>query len=619
MNNYPLLSKIKSPKDIKKISATQAATLCEEIRSLLIDTVSRTGGHLASNLGVVELTIAIHKIFSCPVDKIVWDVGHQSYVHKILTGRADRLDTLRKQGGISGFPRPSESVYDAFIAGHSSTSISVASGLATAKRLKGEPGHAIAVIGDGAITGGLAYEAFNNAARKNDNLIVILNDNNMSISKNVGSVANYLSGIRNSPKYYDTKDTVESILDNIPLIGNSIKRVASATKKTVKDMLYSNAFFEDLGFVFLGPVDGHDLNALCSVLQRAKDLKCPVVVSVNTVKGKGYKFAEENPGAFHGVSKFNIKTGDPDIIPSSSYSRTFGKKLVSLAENNDKICAVTAAMNYGTELQHFYKRFKNRFFDVGIAESHAVVFSSAVAAGGMIPVFAVYSSFLQRGYDQIIHDASIDKRHVILAVDRAGIVGDDGETHQGIFDVAFLSSIPGMTIYSPANYSELEHCLETAVTHHDGVVAVRYPRGSQSDAVKDIDFTGDHTVISEQDKANIAVVTYGRLFGELVEAKEKLKGLDIPVDIIKLNKLAPLPQKFCEKLLCYDNVIFVEEGIKQGGIATQVAAELLQGGYKGRFIIRAIEDFVPQAEVGMSIKQLGLDSESIVKLVKSVV
>ncbi len=620
MKSYPLLKNINSPSDIKKISAQSADRLCSEIRTFLINTVSNTGGHLASNLGVVELTVAMHKIFNCPTDKIVWDVGHQSYVHKILTGRFDKFSTLRQEGGISGFPRPCESEYDAFISGHSSTSISVASGIATANRLSANPGYAIAVIGDGAITGGLAYEAFNNAARnKKDRLIIVLNDNNMSISKNVGSVANYLSGIRNTPQYYGTKDTVESILDSIPLIGKSIKNVASAAKKTVKDMLYSNAFFEDLGFVFLGPVNGHDLNSLCSVFRRARDLKCPVVISVNTKKGKGYKFAEENPGEYHGISRFNIKTGLPYKVSSVTYSAVFGKKLVELASNNRKICAVTAAMKYGTELQHFYRRFKDRFFDVGIAEAHAVVFSSALAAGGMIPVFAVYSSFLQRGYDQIIHDASIDKKHVILAIDRAGIVGDDGETHQGIFDVAFLSSIPGAVIYSPANYTELEYCLELAVTKHDGVVAVRYPRGGQPDNVKGLSFTGTHTVIHSQKTSKIALVTYGRLFSELVIAKKQLEDVGVSVDIIKLNLLAPLPNDFIETIERYENIIFVEEGISVGGIAQQVASKLMIRGYKGRYISRAIENFVPQADVSSSIKNLGLDSESIAELAKWVV
>ncbi|HNX64668.1 MAG TPA: 1-deoxy-D-xylulose-5-phosphate synthase, partial [Oscillospiraceae bacterium] len=426
---------MKLPSDLKKLNYRQCRLLCDEIREILIDTVTKTGGHLASNLGSVELTMAIHRVFDCPDDKIVWDVGHQAYTHKLLTGRFENFSSLRQEGGISGFPKPSESEYDAFISGHSSTSISAVCGIAKALRLQKKDNCAVAVIGDGAFTGGMAYEGLNNAGKSGDNIIIILNHNDMSISKNVGALAKYLTSIRSKPEYLNTKNIIERALNNTPLLGAPLKKIIKTSKSALKGVLYHSTMFEDFGFVYLGPVDGHNLEELEKTLTVAKNLKKPVFVHVNTVKGKGFSPAEKNPGAFHGLSKFELQTGNPEVISEDSFSAAFGKELSRLAYSDKRICAVTAAMKYGTGLQYFHNEHKSRFFDVGIAEQHAITFSAGLAKTGMLPVAAIYSSFLQRGYDQIIHDCSIDKTHIVIGIDRAGIVGEDGETHQGLFDV----------------------------------------------------------------------------------------------------------------------------------------------------------------------------------------
>ncbi len=449
-----ILDTICSPQDVKELPFEQLDVLCTQIRERLIQTTAKTGGHLASNLGTVELTVALHRVFDCPDDQIVWDVGHQCYTHKLLTGRREQFSTLRQEGGLSGFPKRKESEYDAFIAGHSSTSISVASGLARAKKLQNDQHHVIAVIGDGAFTSGLAFEGANNAARFGDNLIVILNDNKMSISKNVGSFSKYLSKIRARPAYFRTKDRVESICNHLPLIGKPLNQLLVWLKTTMKTVVYGSNWFEDMGFCYLGPIDGHNMETLCDVLQRAKNLHRPVFLHIETQKGKGYSYAEENPGEYHGTSGFDIDTGKSFSSASTNFSNEFGLYLTELAKRDERICAITAAMKYGTGLNHFSRAFgqQGRFFDVGIAEPHAVTFAGGLAANGMLPVFAVYSSFLQRCYDQIIHDLSIEQQHVVIGIDRAGIVGSDGETHQGLFDVAMLSSVPGITLYSPATY-----------------------------------------------------------------------------------------------------------------------------------------------------------------------
>ncbi|HAN44480.1 MAG TPA: 1-deoxy-D-xylulose-5-phosphate synthase, partial [Ruminococcaceae bacterium] len=568
-----LLDGINSPDDIKKLNIYQLTKLSDEIRNMLIDVVSKNGGHLASNLGVVELTIAIHKIFDCPKDQIVFDVGHQSYTHKILTKRKARFDTLRKKGGISGFPKSSESEYDAFIAGHSSTSISAACGLASAKRLKGDDGYVVAVIGDGALTGGLAFVGLNNAARANDKIIIVLNDNEMSISKNVGALARYLALIRSSKNYFNLKDKTEEALSNIPLIGENLVKSISWSKDAFKQLLYHSNFFEDLGFQYMGPVDGHNIENLCDVLQRAKDLARPVLVHVDTKKGKGYGFAENNPGAYHGTSNFDIIKGSPELPSEDSFSNIFGKYITEMAEKDERICAVTAAMKYGTGLHHFSARFKNdgRFYDVGIAESHAVTFCAGLAANGMIPVFAVYSTFLQRAVDQVIHDASIEKKHIILAVDRAGIVGDDGETHQGVFDVPLLSCIPEIAIYSPANYEELKYSLNKAVYDNNGVCVVRYPRGPQIEYDNAYAFTPDEfNFINQQGNNQTIIVTYGRIYGEVCKAHKLLEEEKICCGILRLNKIAPIPEDAVKILSKFNNIFFVEESIQKGAIGEQL-------------------------------------------------
>ncbi|MBP1592464.1 MAG: 1-deoxy-D-xylulose-5-phosphate synthase, partial [Oscillospiraceae bacterium] len=452
--NETKLEKIDLPGGLKDLSIEECRDLCKDIRNILIRTVSKNGGHLASNLGVVELTLAIHRVFNSPDDKIVWDVGHQAYTHKILTGRLDRFSTLRQENGISGFPKPNESEHDAFVSGHSSTSISVACGIAEAMKLENKNNHAVAVIGDGAFTGGLAYEGLNNAGKSHSNLIVILNHNGMSISKNVGALAKYLSAIRNKEGYMNTKNAVDQVLKKTPVVGQPISKVLSASKSAIKGAVLkgSNTMFEDLGFEYLGPVDGHDIEAVEEVLKVAQAMHKPVFVHVNTIKGKGYTPAEKNPGEYHGIPRFDIATGNPEVSSVDSFSSEFGRELAAIAGENDKLCAVTAAMKYGTGLQFFAAKYKERFFDVGIAEQHAVTYCAGLASMGMVPVFAVYSSFLQRAYDQIVHDAALSGCHMVIGIDRAGFVGEDGETHQGVFDVPMLTSVPGVTIFSPSGY-----------------------------------------------------------------------------------------------------------------------------------------------------------------------
>lgn len=609
-----ILDNIKTPEDIRNLSLGEMEALCAEVRQILIGTVSKTGGHLASNLGVVELTVALHKVFSSPLDKIVWDVGHQSYAHKILTGRKDKFSTLRTKGGIAGFPKPSESEHDAFIAGHSSTSISAAFGLSQAKSLKGEPGYVIAVIGDGALTGGMAYEALNNAGRSHDNLIVVLNDNKMSISKNVGSIARYLAVIRSEPTYYKFKTGVERLVKKIPLVGNHLRDFLLRSKSAIKNSLYHSNWFEEMGFSYLGPLDGHDLHKLVSVLETAKKMRRPALVHINTVKGKGYEYAERNPKDFHGVPGFDISTGEYNQS-KNSFSYFFGETLTELAEKDKRICAITAAMTEGTGLTAFREKFRNRFYDVGIAEQHAVTFGAALAVSGLLPVFAVYSSFLQRSVDQVIHDAAIMNVKLVLAVDRAGIVGEDGETHQGVFDAAFLNSIPNMTIYSPASYEQLHRDLYTAIYEEKGLAAVRYPRGAQGK--RRIDFQGPYTVFGE---GPYAFVTYGRMIQNVLEAQEELLKEGIGFRTVCLDRIKPIDSMAVSAVLDCRQVIFVEEGVQAGGIGEHYGALLAEGGFRGQYRIRAVGDvFLGQASVCESFQDCGLDALSLCGLAKEAV
>lgn len=617
MSSRNLLDNINSPQDIKNLSLDDLKELCEELRKKIIYTVSNNGGHLASNLGVVELTVSIHRIFNSPQDQIVWDVSHQCYAHKLLTGRKDRFDTIRKFGGISGFTKIRESEHDPFGAGHSSTSISAAAGLARAKALKGEDGHVIAVIGDGALSGGLAYEGLNNAARNLDKLIVILNDNKMSISKNTGNMARHLAILRAKPGYFRVKDNVEKILEHTPVIGVKIRDALLKSKSAIKNAIYHSTIFEDMGFVYLGPVDGHNIEETMRVLERAKTLKRPSLIHVQTVKGKGYTYAEDNPGEYHGVSKFDIDTGDPiSPITDDTYTEIFGKAIFDLAKDDKRIVAITAAMRDNTGLTQFAKEFKCRFFDVGIAEEHAVVFASGLAANGIIPVFTVYSTFLQRAYDQIIHDAALQKLNVVFAIDRAGIVGEDGETHQGIFDAAFLSSIPGITVFSPATGSELKTDLSLAVYECDGPTAVRYPRGAPKKLKSFYKLSfGDYDIF-EKENAKILIVTYGRLFFNVTDAAEMLQKKNIDVSILKLNKITPINSECIEKTLKYDSVIFFEEGIKVGGIGEHFGIGLMEAGYKGKYRIKAIDNkFVEQGNVDVLFSEFGFNAQGIEKAV----
>ena len=604
---YKLLQGIKNPDDLKKLNQNQIPELCGEIRDCILDTVSKNGGHLASNLGSVELTVALHRVFSAPQDAIIFDVGHQCYAHKLLTGRFDNFSTLRTENGISGFMRPTESVYDAITTGHSSNSISAAYGIYKAKSVLGEEGTAVAVVGDGALTGGMAYEALNNAGDEKGNFIVVLNDNEMSISKNVGSLAKYLTVIRSRANYYKFKDGFSDFLLKIPLLGNSLYRGFSKLKLLLKDAIYNSNFFEDLGFHYLGPVDGHDEKKLEEILQIAKAKDEPVIVHVMTVKGKGYKFAEETPNNYHGVSAFDLEKG-VTTNKSEDFSSCFGTMLCELAEKDSKICAITAAMKVSTGLYEFSKKYSDRFFDVGIAEQHAVTFATGLAKGGMRPVFAVYSSFLQRGFDQVIHDAAIANVPLTICVDRAGFVGEDGETHQGVFDAAFLSQIPNVKIYAPSNYNELKVMLKKAI-YEDGVSVVRYPRGKEYSS-ENFAIDADYSLLGS---GKNAVITYGRLVSTALSAAEELSN----VAVIKLNVINPLPNSLKEELKKYDKIFFFEEGIKKGGIGEHLGQLLHDAGIKCEYKNIAVDDtFISSATVNSQLTKYLLDADSMIKIIK---
>ena len=611
--DYLYLDKIKSPSDIKNLNNEQLKLLCKEIRDRMLDTVSQNGGHLASGLGTVELTVALHKCFNAPEDTIIFDVGHQCYTHKLLTGRFDEFSTLRRENGISGFIRPQESVYDSFISGHSSTSISSAVGVSKANEILGNGNYSVAVIGDGAMTGGMVYEAFNNINKSDKHFIVILNDNKMSISKNRSSISKHLTKIRTEKRYFTFKSGVERFLIKIPLIGGFLKSAVFHFKLMLKNAIYKSNIFESLGFYYMGPVDGHDLNKLSEILEIAKEQTRPVLIHVKTIKGKGYKPAELNPDVYHGISKFDRELGF-SAVKKDTFSSVFGETLTKLAEKDDKICAVTAAMVSGTGLTEFSERFKDRFFDVGIAEEHAVTFTAALSKSGLKPVFAVYSTFLQRSYDQIIHDAAIEGLPLTLAVDRAGFVGDDGETHQGLFDVSYLSSIPGVTIYSPATYKELKNIIKKRLKNPKGICAIRYPRGSEK-AINCKEFT-DNKGFTEFDSGDIVIVTYGILTANAVDAMNALRIDGINVSVIKLDTVYPLPDGFIDTLKEKKSIYFFEEGIEDGSIAEKTAAMLLKEGYRGKFKSLAVNGFVKQASVDSQRKHFNLDTDSMIKIIR---
>ncbi len=614
---YKILSTIKSPSDIKKLNDTETKELCAEIREKLIEVVSVNGGHLASNLGIVELTVMLHKCFNCPKDSIVWDVGHQSYVHKMLTGRYDLIDTIRQKDGLAGFPKRSESKYDAFNAGHSSTSISAAYGIAKAKQLKGEQSYTIAVIGDGSMTGGLAYEGLNNAGRFKKNFIVILNDNKMSISNNVGAVAKHLSHMRIQPAYIRIKRRTEKLLSHIPLFGKLFKKVLKRSKSKLKNLIYKNTLFDVLGYTYLGPVDGHDMDELNNALTLAKKITNePVLVHVVTRKGKGYEPAESHPKEFHGIGKFDIDTGEP-LSSHKGFSAVFASELCKLAEKDKKIVAITAAMTLGTGLSEFSKKFKNRFFDVGIAEEHAITFACGLATKGIIPFFAVYSTFLQRGFDQLIHDAAIQNLHIILAVDRAGIVGDDGETHQGTFDVSMLNTIPNTTIFSPCYFSELRHSLNAAAYMCKGLVSVRYPRGGELYMPDDYTEPSIDFNLYGDENADITLITYGRLFSFACKAKEALASDGININILKLCRIKPIDPKAVELAARSSKIFFFEESLVAGGIGESFGYELKKTGKNFFYKIHGIKDrFVRHETVLQALSELELDDKGMIKIIK---
>ena len=616
MEEKKILENISKPSDVKKLTDDELKILSDEIRKTLINTLSKTGGHLASNLGVVELTIALHKVFNSPHDKIVWDVGHQVYIHKLLTGRYNKFDTLRQNGGLSGFSCPDESEHDTFFSGHSSTSVSAAYGIAQANKIKGNKNYAIAVIGDGAFTGGMVYEALNNAGRERSRLIVILNDNDMSISRNVGSFAKHLAVIKARPSYFRIKAKTEQTLNRIPLVGVKLSNFFFRIKTGLKRVFYkSSTMFEDLGFRYMGPIDGHNINVLVDALEAAKSANYPILLHIKTVKGKGYNFAELEPSVFHGISQFDIDTGEFHS-QGTSFSNEFGKLMCHFAENDKRVCAVTAAMSLGTGLVDFERQFSERFFDVGIAEEHAVTFCSGLAKGGMVPVFAVYSAFLQRGYDQIVHDAALQRLKIIFAIDRAGFVTGDGETHHGLLDVPFLNTIPGVAIYSPTTYEEMRIAFVKALYHEPSVTAVRMFKGSEPSLPEDYEYNAKDYEIYGESEADIALVTYGRLFASAAKARNNLMKENINVKVLKLNKIKPVNKEAVESVFDCKTIFFYEEGEMSGGVGEVFNLMLTDLRYGGRFILKAVRDeFVHHATTEILLLEYGFDEEGITKFV----
>ena len=574
------------------------------------------GGHLASNLGVVELTVALHRVFTLPEDCIVWDVGHQSYAHKLLTGREEAFSTLRREDGLSGFPSREESDCDPFTTGHSSASISSALGLSVAKALAGDPGHVIAVIGDGALTGGLAYEGLNNAGRINRNMIVILNDNGMSIAPNVGAVSRHLSRLRTKPGYYEFKKRYRQLLGNGP-VGGKLYHVSHDIKTALKKtLLPDSSMFESMGFSYMGPVDGHDVEALTQSLQWAREQRCPVLLHVRTVKGKGYSPAEERPADYHGVSPFDLVTGKPLRTAKMDFSHVFGQELTALAGEDGRVCAITAAMQEGTGLTEFARKYPDRLFDVGIAEGHAVSMAGGMAKQGLVPVFAVYSSFLQRGYDQLLQDVALDGLHVVLGVDRAGLVGADGETHHGCFDALYLSQVPHMTVLCPASFAELRQMLRRAVLELTGPVAVRYPRGGEG-AYQDC--CGNETFTQVRPGADCTILTYGVLINEALAAAELLHEAGVETRVVKLNAIAPLDgDAVLAALGSEKRLLVLEDCVGSGCVGQRLTAILAQRGrMPERLILKNLGDTIPcHGTVPQLYAQCGLDAASVAAALK---
>lgn len=570
-----ILETIRCHEDVAKLNADDRALLCQQIRSFLVSSVSKTGGHMSSNLGVVELTVAIETVFDTAVDRLVFDVGHQSYIHKMLTGRQADFEGLRQFGGMAGFPKPSESDADAFVAGHASSSVSIALGMARARTLQGQDYHVIALMGDGAATGGMAYEGLNDAGVSNEPIIVILNDNELSIDRNVGGMASHLRQLRTKQKYLGMKEHTKHFLAKLPG-GRSVSHSIRWTKERIRRMLIPTTIFENMGFTYLGPVDGHDTEKLIELLQTAKALKSPVLIHAITQKGRGYTPAQEHPKLFHGIGKFDPVTGEPLSSKSDSFSETFGTTMVELAEKNEKLCAITAAMPGGTGLLGFKKQYSHRLFDVGIAEEHAVSMAGGLAKQGMIPVVALYSTFLQRAYDMILQDICMLRLHAVLAVDRAGLVGEDGETHHGIYDVGFLRHAPGMTVLCPGSRAELKAMLSWATQKQDGPVAIRYPRGGDRDYT-DSAWTDDpvSAVATHRQGGAVTLVTYGVLLKNVMDAANLLAADGVETTVLRLLSLSPLPVEAVAKQLPPNGKVLVFEEVSgRCGIRQELACQL---------------------------------------------
>lgn len=609
-----MLEKIQKPNDIKKIPADQLPALAEEIREFIIESLSKTGGHLASNLGVVELTIAMHRVFDLPKDKLIWDVGHQSYTHKILTGRKDGFETLRREGGISGFPKRSESDCDVFDTGHSSTSISAGVGYVRARELKKENYSVISIIGDGALTGGMAYEALNNAASLKSNFIIVLNDNEMSITENVGGMSSYLSGLRTASAYTDFKMDVTKALNRIPGIGPGMVDAMRKTKSSIKQIIIPGMLFEDMGLTYLGPVDGHNIPQLIKTFQEAKRFEGPILVHVLTQKGRGYEPAMRHPARFHGAGPFDVKTGLPIGKSNPTYTDVFSTVMRKMGDRRKDVAAVTAAMMTGVGLKRFSNMFPDRCFDVGIAEEHAVTFAAALSLGGITPVVAIYSSFLQRAYDQIMHDVCMQNLHVVFAIDRAGLVGYDGETHHGIFDLSYLGSMPNMTILAPKNLWELSDMIKFAVDY-DGPIAVRYPRGEAYTGLKEFRAPiclGKSEVIHEGSR--VALLAVGSMVKMAEEVQKQLKErMDMDAAIVNARFVKPIDEELLRSFAdTYELVVTLEENVKDGGFGERVLAFAEEEDLPFGVEIIALPDrFIPHGSVSYQMKQVGFTPEDI--------
>ena len=609
-----MLEKIQKPNDIKKIPADQLPALAEEIREFIIESLSKTGGHLASNLGVVELTIAMHRVFDLPKDKLIWDVGHQSYTHKILTGRKDGFETLRREGGISGFPKRSESDCDVFDTGHSSTSISAGVGYVRARELKKENYSVVSIIGDGALTGGMAYEALNNAASLKSNFIIVLNDNEMSITENVGGMSSYLSGLRTASAYTDFKMDVTKALNRIPGIGPGMVDAMRKTKSSIKQIIIPGMLFEDMGLTYLGPVDGHNIPQLIKIFQEAKRFEGPILVHVLTQKGRGYEPAMRHPARFHGAGPFDVKTGLPVGKSNPTYTDVFSTVMRKMGDRRKDVAAVTAAMMTGVGLKRFSNMFPDRCFDVGIAEEHAVTFAAALSLGGITPVVAIYSSFLQRAYDQIMHDVCMQNLHVVFAIDRAGLVGYDGETHHGIFDLSYLGSMPNMTILAPKNLWELSDMIKFAVDY-DGPIAVRYPRGEAYTGLKEFRAPiclGKSEVIHEGSR--VALLAVGSMVKMAEEVQKQLKErMDMDAALVNARFVKPIDEELLRSFAdTYELVVTLEENVKDGGFGERVLAFAEEEDLPFGVEIIALPDrFIPHGSVSYQMKQVGFTPEDI--------